>query len=235
MVKIFLDAGHGGKDLGAIGNGLHEKDVALDITLRIEQKLQAYQNVDIKLSRNKDKFLTLSERTDMANAWGADCFLSVHLNSVDDKTARGFETFIYNGPVQQATVAFQNVIHEQILKQIGNIISRDRGKKRANFHVLRESNMPAILGENLFVSNASDANLLKSSSFLDTLAQGYVTGLEKFFGLERTIRPPTDETPVTESELWQVIAGTYANRDNADEQVKRLLKDGYNAYVLKKD
>ena len=233
MVKIFLDAGHGGKDLGAIGNGLHEKDVALDITLRIEQKLQAYQNVDIKLSRNKDKFLTLSERTDMANVWGADCFLSLHLNAVDDKNARGFESFIYNGPVSQATQALQNVLHEEIIKKIGAIISRDRGKKRANFHVLRESNMPAVLGENLFVSNANDANLLKSHLFLDTLAQGYVTGLEKFFGLELK-SSPNNKTPVTEEELWQVIAGTYANRDNADEQVKRLLKDGYKAYVLKK-
>lgn len=234
MVKIFLDAGHGGKDLGAIGNGLHEKDVALDITQRIEQKLQAYQNIDIKLSRNKDKFLTLDERTDMANAWGADCFLSLHLNAVDDKTARGFESFIFNGPVQKATQAFQNVLHEEIIKKIGKLISVDRGKKRANFHVLRESNMPAVLGENLFVSSASDANLLKSNSFLDTLAQGYVTGLEKYFGLELK-SPPNNKTPVTESELWQVIAGTYANRDNADEQVKRLLKDGYNAYVLKKE
>jgi N-acetylmuramoyl-L-alanine amidase len=234
MVKIFLDPGHGGHDPGATGNELQEKNVALDLTLRIEQKLQAYQNINIKLSRNDDTFLTLSERTDIANLWGADCFLSLHLNSTTNKAVRGFESFIYNGPVQQATQALQNVLHEEIIKKIGKIISVDRGKKRANFHVLRESNMPAILGENLFVSSASDANLLKSNSFLDTLAQGYVTGLEKFFGLELK-SPPIDETPVTESDLWQVIAGTYANRDNADEQVKRLLKDGYNAYVLKKE
>ena len=48
MVKIFLDAGHGGKDSGAIGNGLYEKNIALDLAKRIEQKLQAYENVDIK-------------------------------------------------------------------------------------------------------------------------------------------------------------------------------------------
>ena len=112
------------------------------------------------------------------------------------------------------------------------MISADRGKKRANFHVLRESNMQACLTENLFVSNSADANLLKQDSFLNTIAEGHVNGLEKFFGLERTIRPPTDNAPVTD-ELWQVIAGTYANRDNAEEQVKRLIADGYNAYAKK--
>lgn len=234
MVRLFLDAGHGGEDSGAVGNGVYEKDIALDLTLRIEQKLQAYRNVDIKLSRNKDIFLSLSERTNIANAWKADCFLSVHLNSVDNKSVRGFESFIYNGPVQKATQAFQNVIHEEIIKKIGKMISADRGKKQANYHVLRESNMPACLVENMFVSNSADVSLLKSNSFLDTLAQGYVTGLEKYFGLEH-VSPPNNKTPVTENELWQVIAGTYANRDNADDQVKRLLKDGYNAYVFKKE
>jgi N-acetylmuramoyl-L-alanine amidase len=236
MVKIYLDPGHGGKDPGAIGNGLQEKDVVLDISKRIQQKLQAYKNVDILLSRIDDTFLSLDKRTDKANAWGADCFLSIHLNSATDKSARGFETYVYNGPIGASTQAFQNVIHEEIIKKIGKTISSDRGKKKANFAVLRESHMKACLVENLFVSNISDATLLKQDSFLDMLSQGYVNGLEKFFGLERTIRPPTEEnTPVTGDALYQVIAGTYANYDNAEEQVKRLIADGYNAYVNKKD
>jgi N-acetylmuramoyl-L-alanine amidase len=126
------------------------------------------------------------------------------------------------------------VVHEEIIKKIGKMISADRGKKRANFHVLRESNMQACLTESLFVSNSADANLLKQDSFLNTLAEGHTIGLEKFFGLERTIRPPTDNEPVND-ELWQVIAGTYSNRDNAEEQVKRLIADGYNAYTKKKE
>jgi N-acetylmuramoyl-L-alanine amidase len=236
MVKIYLDAGHGGKDPGAIGNGLQEKDVVLDISKRIEQKLQAYKNVEIMQTRTDDIFLSLDERTIKANTWGADCFLSIHINSNTNITARGFETYIYNGSISPATVAYQNVIHEEALKKIGKMISSDRGKKKANFAVLRESNMKACLSENLFISNSSDANLLKQDSFLDMLSQGYVNGLEKFFGLERTIRPPTDnDSPVTNGELFQVIAGTYANYDNAEVQVKKLISDGYNAYINKKD
>jgi N-acetylmuramoyl-L-alanine amidase len=234
MVKIYLDEGHGGRDSGAVGNGLYEKNVVLDISNRIAEKLQAYKNVELNRSRTTDTYLTLDQRTDKANSWGADCFISIHLNSATTTSARGFESFIYNGSISPATVAFQNVMHEEIIKKIGKMISSDRGKKRANFHVLRESNMKACLMENLFVNNSSDSNLLKQDSFLEALSQGYVNGLEKFYGLERIIRPPTDNKPVTE-ELWQVIAGTYANRDNADDQVKRLINDGYNAYVKKKD
>jgi N-acetylmuramoyl-L-alanine amidase len=234
MVKIFLDAGHGGNDTGAIGNGLYEKNIVLDLAKRINEKLQAYKNVEVRQSRVSDIFLPLTQRTDTANSWGANCFLSLHLNSATDKSARGFESFIYSGTTNKSTIAFQNVVHEEIFKKIGKMISFDRGKKRANFHVLRESNMQACLTESLFVSNSADANLLKQDSFLDMVAEGHTIGLEKFFGLERIIRPPTDETPVTD-ELWQVIAGTYANRDNAEEQVKRLIADGYNAYAKKKE
>ena len=234
MVKIFLDAGHGDKDSGAVGNNLYEKKVVLDLAHRIKQKLQAYENVDIKLSRNDDTFLELSERTKIANSWGADCYLSIHLNSATDKSARGFESYIYSGTTNKSTIAFQNVLHEEIIKKIGKMISTDRGKKRANFHVLRESNMQACLTENLFISNSADANLLKQDSFLEAIAEGHTNGLERFFGLKRINRPPTKETPVTD-ELWQVIAGTYANRDNAEDQVKRLIADGYNAYAKKKE
>lgn len=234
LVKIYLDAGHGGKDSGAVGNGLYEKNVVLDLAKRIENKLKEYKNVEVMQTRTTDVFLELSERTKKANEWGADCFVSIHLNSFGNPTAKGFETYIYNGPIQPDTVAFQNVMHQEIVRQLGKNIT-DRGKKRANFHVVRESRMKAILGENLFISNSSDAALLKQSSFLDKIAQGYVTGLEKFFGLERTIRPPTNEKPNSGDTLYQVIAGTFADYDNAERQVKRLISDGYNAYIKEKE
>ena len=88
MVKIFLDAGHGGHDSGAVGNGLYEKNIVLDLSKRIEQKLQAYKNVEVKQSRTKEEYFSLFQRTIMANSWGADCYLSLHLNSATDKSAR---------------------------------------------------------------------------------------------------------------------------------------------------
>lgn len=231
-LKIYLDAGHGGKDSGAVGNGLSEKNVVLDLANRVEAKLKEYSNIQILQTRTTDIFLELKERTDKANQWGADCFVSFHCNSATDATGKGFESYVWNGQVGSDTIAFQNLMHQEILRQIGaNVI--DRGKRRANFHVLRESHMKAILVENLFVSNASDASLLKQVTFLDRVAQGYVNGLEKFFGLVKETRPPTVDSPPTGA-LFQVVAGTYSSRDNAEAQVKKLNADGYNAFIQEK-
>jgi N-acetylmuramoyl-L-alanine amidase len=227
MTKIFIDAGHGGKDSGAIGNGLYEKNIVLDLALRIKKLLSNYKGIEIKLSRNTDDFLELSQRTDLANDWGADCLISIHCNAYTS-TAKGFESFIYNGTVGPDTVAFQNVLHQEIMRKIGGNVT-DRGKKRANFHMCRESEMMAVLTENLFVTNSHDASLLKSDSFLDKIAEGHVIGLEKFFGLERA-RPPDNTT----GELYQVIAGTFSDYDNALRQKNKLKAEGYNAYINKK-
>lgn len=230
MTKIYIDAGHGGKDSGATGNGLLEKNVVLDIAKRIGNKLKEYSDVEVMQSRTTDVFLELSERADKANQWGANCFISIHCNAFPTSSAKGFETYRYNGTVESGTVALQNVLHEEIMRQIGGNIE-DRGKKSANFAVLRETHMAAILGENLFVSNSTDAALLKTSSFLDRIAQGYVIGLEKFYGLVKETRPPTNDTGV----LYQVIAGTFAGYENAQKRLEALEKDGYNAYIKVKE
>lgn len=182
MIKIFLDPGHGGHDPGAVGNGLQEKHVVLDIAKRIEAKLKQYENVQVKMSRTTDVFVPLSQRAKMANDWKADYFCSIHLNSAVNKLANGFETFIYNGIISNATIANQNVVHAEITKLVDLV---DRGKKRANFLVIRETKCPAILTENGFISNAVDANKLKQDKFLDAIAQGHVNGFVKAFGLKK--------------------------------------------------
>jgi N-acetylmuramoyl-L-alanine amidase len=90
--------------------------------------------------------------------------------------------------------------------------------------------MISILTENLFVSNSADALLLKSAAFLDKIALGHVQGLEKFFGMTKTIPPPSDS-----ADMYQVIAGTFSQKDNAEELVKKLVADGYKPYIFKKD
>jgi N-acetylmuramoyl-L-alanine amidase len=138
MVKIYLDAGHGGKDSGAVGNGLLEKNVTLEIIKRIDALLRAnYKDVEIMQTRTTDVFLTLDERTNKANNWKADVFLAVHINS-GPTSARGFESHIYTD-VGADTKAFQNVMHENIFGQVRADGVTDRGKKQSNFHVLRES------------------------------------------------------------------------------------------------
>jgi N-acetylmuramoyl-L-alanine amidase len=183
MVRIFIDPGHGGNDPGATANGLFEKDLTLSIALKLKAELLKYENVQVKLSRENDTYLTLSERAKMANDWGADIFISIHINAGGGV---GFESYIYNGSVSTSTIAYQNIIHEEIVKVTG---WNDRGKKRENYAVLRETKMPAILTENGFIDNTTDANKLKNDSFLDNISQGHVNGIVKVFNLKKNSTP----------------------------------------------
>ncbi|MGD6994012.1 N-acetylmuramoyl-L-alanine amidase family protein [Sutcliffiella horikoshii] len=179
MVKVFIDPGHGGTDPGAVGNGLQEKNLTLQISTRIRDMLvNEYNDVSVLMSRTGDQTLTLTQRTNAANAWGADFLLSVHINAGG---GTGYEDFIYPG-VGAPTTTYQNLIHEEIMKLVN---FRDRGKKTANFHMLRESNMPALLTENGFIDNGEDTAKLKSSSFIENIARGHVNGIVRCFGLTR--------------------------------------------------
>ncbi len=179
MVKIFIDPGHGGTDSGATGNSLQEKNLTLQIATRIKNILTSeYDNVSILMSRTGDTLPTLNERTSKANAWGADFFLSIHVNAGG---GTGYEDYIYPGAGSR-TSTYQSTIHAEVLKLVN---FTDRGKKSGNFHVLRESNMPALLTENGFIDNVNDAAKLKSASFLESIARGHVNGIVKCFNLPK--------------------------------------------------
>lgn len=233
-MKLYLDPGHGGRDPGAQGHGLNEKDVTLDIALKLRTILQNdYENVTVKMSRTSDTTKGLSSRTNEANAWGADYYLSIHINSATS-SAQGYEDYIYNGLSNSSTTAkYQNIIHEEILK-VNEL--KDRGTKKADFHVLRESNMPAILTENGFITNAHDAALMKQASWRQKVAQGHANGLAKAFHLKRKSKPtPKPPQPQPNNPdggtLYKVIAGSFKSRENADEQVTLLHKKGIEAFV----
>ncbi|MFC4403338.1 N-acetylmuramoyl-L-alanine amidase [Gracilibacillus xinjiangensis] len=188
MVKIYIDPGHGGTDPGAVDNGLQEKDLTLKISLKIRDLLKQYKDVQVRLSRTTDRTLTLNQRTHDANVWGADYLISVHINAGG---GTGYEDFIYNKLSDSSSTAQkQDVMHEEIIKKTNMY---DRGRKKANFHMVRESNMEAILTENGFIDAANDAERLKSDAFLNDIAQGHVNGLVRIFNLMKT--DPTPTTP----------------------------------------
>ncbi|KXZ15064.1 N-acetylmuramoyl-L-alanine amidase [Bacillus nakamurai] len=217
MVKIFIDPGHGGTDPGAAGNGLQEKAITLEIALALRTILtNEYEGVSVSMSRTSDKTVSLTERTDAANSWGADYFLSIHINSGG---GTGFESYIYPG-VGAPTSTYQSALHSQIIKASG---FADRGKKAANFHVLRESNMPALLTENGFVDTAADVKKLKTSSFIESLARGHANGLEQAFDLKKKVS------------LYKVQIGAFKVKANADALSANAKSKGFDAIVLEKD
>lgn len=197
--KLKLDPGHGGSDPGAVGNGLREKDLVLTISKYARDYILAnYKNIEVSLTRETDTFVSLSNRAKQANDWGADGFVSVHNNAFTGK-AHGYEDFIYNGKVSNKTQQLQDDVHSEVSQEF----SYDRGKKQANFAVLRLTNMPALLTENGFIDNTADANYLKKDSNLKELGKAHAIGIAKFFGLEtgssKTTSTKTASKPKTSS------------------------------------
>jgi N-acetylmuramoyl-L-alanine amidase len=218
MVKIFIDPGHGGTDPGAIGNGMVEKNITLQIATTLRDiLLNEYEGVSVLLSRTGDYTVSLTERTDAANNWGADYYLSIHINSGG---GTGFESYIYPG-VGAPTTTIQNIIHAEILKLVD---FANRGEKTANFHVLRESKMPALLTENGFIDNANDAAKLKNVSFLTAIARGHANGLAQAFNL---IQKPTA--------LYRVQIGAFSIKTNADNLAAEAKAKGFDAIVDLRD
>ncbi|MFD4815105.1 N-acetylmuramoyl-L-alanine amidase [Peribacillus butanolivorans] len=178
MTKIFIDAGHGGSDPGAVGNGLKEKDITLKIATMVKSMLEDYKDVSVKMSRTGDTYPSLSARTKAANEYAADIFLSIHINAGG---GTGYEDYIYTSASVKAK-EYQSIIHAEIIKLID---MKDRGKKSANYQVLRTSSMPAVLTECGFIDHAGDAAKLRTSIFIENLAKGHVNGLVKAFNLKK--------------------------------------------------
>ncbi|RID87040.1 LysM peptidoglycan-binding domain-containing protein [Peribacillus asahii] len=207
LIKIFIDPGHGGKDPGAVGNGLLEKDLTLKIAKRVKELLAAYEDVEVKMSRTGDTYPTLSERAKTANVWGADFFLSIHINSAS-KTSTGYEDYIYT-KASAKSKEYQKIIHAEIMKKIKEYGVRDRGLQTGNLQVLRTTNMPALLTENLYISNPDEAAILKKAAFIEDVAQGHVNGIVTAFDLKKKKADDKEYHTVVKGDTVTKIAKKY--------------------------
>ncbi len=195
---VVLDAGHGGKDPGALGRGgLMEKDLALDIARRTAAHLRA-NGVRVVMTRDGDQSLTLQDRPFLAARGGGDVFVSIHLNAVDNRSVHGVETFVTAAEHYPPTanprltgrypaVANNRFNHSNAVlghhiqqSLVGITRAEDRGLKRARFQVLRDAAMPAALVECGFISNPQEAQKMSTPSYRETVAQGIAVGILNF-------------------------------------------------------
>lgn len=181
--KIMLDPGHGGHDPGAAENGLREKDLVLKIAKKTKTILEKVYGASVKLTRSTDVYIDLSQRAKLANNWGADYFASIHINAGG---GTGFETYRHETLASSSATAKQQLkVHEAIYSLVKGRGVKDRKCKAADYSVLRETKMPAILTESLFIDRKEDAALLKQESFLDLLAEGHAEGIAAAVGLKK--------------------------------------------------
>lgn len=191
---VVIDPGHGGYDPGAQGNGLVEKVWNLEVAKIVKEKLEEV-GLTVILTRTNDTYLSLARRAEIANQNGADLFLSIHFNAFNG-SANGWEDFIYNGQIQDTTQDFQNAVHSAILPLLDQYGLGNRGKKRANFGVLRMTNMPAVLIEAGFADNASDAKVLASAQYKEDLATALTNGVQAHLGnSDRVTSKPAKPAP----------------------------------------
>lgn len=163
---IILDAGHGGADPGATVKGVDEKKINLQVTYKLKELLEA-KGVLVILTREEDKTLSLSERTEYANMNDADLFVSVHCNSADATSASGFEVYYYENTLAKSCASA--VLNS--LKNSGEV--KIRSVKTAGFYVLKYTKMPAILLELGFLTNDQERMNLCDDEYQNLLA-GYI-------------------------------------------------------------
>lgn len=173
---VFIDPGHGGYDYGAIGiGGIQEKEIVLDISRQVASLLQQ-QGIRVAMARDRDFFVSLQGRTDMANQMRATIFVSIHANSadLDRPEANGIETYYH-----ESGAALARSIHTSIMQTMPYM--NNRGVRRARFYVLRNSRMPSVLVETGFVTGNQDASLLSDRQWRSQMAAAIVRGILNYF------------------------------------------------------
>ncbi len=170
-MKIFLNAGHGGCDPGAVSkNGLKEKNVAKRICEILADRLQ-HSGYSVILFQEQNSFTEVSKAE---NKSGADIFISVHCNSFSSNSANGVETLYYPTSVKGKHLA--ECIQTGLLKTTGLF---NRGcKMRRDLHVLRATKAPAVLVETAFISNPEEEKLLRDKP--EMFAEGILQGIKNY-------------------------------------------------------
>lgn len=234
MTIFIIDPGHSGTDPGAVGNSLQEKDLTLDISKRIADILQEqYSDIKPMLTRDSDKSMTLSERTSWANKQGAAGLLSVHINSAASPDANGFETFIYSGDdADSKSFALQTAIHERAAKLWTGQNRKDRGKKKANLHMVRVFKGASVLVELGFIVNKIDAGLLSDDDFKQSNAQAIAEGIAYYLNLSK--KPEPSKKAVLRVTVDGKQVGAYSNPDNAINQASKAVKAGKKSVTIER-
>ena len=200
---IVIDPGHGGQDAGARGRrGVLEKKAVLDIARRVRVQL-ANAGYRVYLTRDGDRFIELDDRPVKARAWGADLFVSIHLNSAGSAEPSGSETYVLaaanlpstaGGTLSGALTGNRNDAASSVLGyQLQRALTRaantsDRGVKRARFLVLKDSSCPSALVECAFLSNRREEEKMLQDPFRQSLADGIARGILNYISEAKKAR-----------------------------------------------
>lgn len=232
-MKIMLDAGHGFNTSGKRSpDGMQEYEFNRVVANYAKQLLETYQNTKVYFAHSDSRDVPLQERTNSANKLDVDLYVSIHANAYGStwNDASGIETYVYPSR-PKISVEVAQKIQKHLISDTGR---KNRGVKTADFHVLRETDMDAVLIESGFMTNREEASLLRTDSYRKKVAGAIVKGIAEQFKLVKkpvATPPPTTPPPPATNGLYKVQVGAFSDRENADDLVERLKKAGYDAYV----
>ena len=219
-MKVFISVGHGGSDVGAVANGVKEKDLNLSIAMACRDELKRH-GVEVKMSREKDENDPLSEEIRECNAYAPDLAVSIHNNAGGGD---GAEVFHHHGGGKGKTLA------ENILAEIVKVGQNSRGAKvRKNsqgkdyYGFIRETSAPAVIVECAFVDNASDLEILATEGKRKSMGEAIAKGILKTLGVAIQ----------GERGYWKVQVGACLYRESAEALQKKIKAVGFDAFIVK--
>jgi N-acetylmuramoyl-L-alanine amidase len=176
---IIIDAGHGGYDEGAKVNTFLEKRITL-MTAMLTKKHLEELGYRVLMTRNKDAYVSLPRRVSIANKTKGSLFVSVHFNSSPSVEAQGIEVFYYDSQEMWRTRASKRLATCILNGTLDQTEAISRGIKAGNFHVIRETEMPAVLVEGGFITNKGERSKLRDKTYLNRIAVGIAQGIDKY-------------------------------------------------------
>lgn len=249
---IALDDGHGsntpGKRTPAIpslgGRVIHENEFNSAVVKYLDAELKRC-GFRTLLVAPTDADTPLQARTDLANAKHADIYVSVHYDASDSKfdgagkDPEGHTVYVWTGQTNKASGKLARCILKYLDK---GTEQKDRGVREADFHVLRETKMTAILSENGFMDNEREAKLMIDPKFQKEVAVEHAKGICEFFDVKYVApappAPPKPDKPATKpasKEIHRVQVGAFGNKDNAEKLLAELKKKGYDGIITSED
>lgn len=180
---IVIDPGHGGHDVGtqSVSEPRYlEKSLNL-VTAQFVRSYLQQMGYQVFLTRQSDVFIALDKRAELANAKKPILFVSIHYNSAPSAKAQGVEVFYYNSADNKQRMMKSKRLAQVVLKRIlAETKAKSRGVKQANYAVIRETKMPAILVEGGFVTNEAELEKLKNPDYLKKIAWGISQGINEY-------------------------------------------------------
>ena len=216
MSKVFLSAGHGGKDPGAVANGLYEKTINLVTLLECQKELERH-GVKVICSRRTDVDDPVGQEVKEANNSGAEIAVSFHVNAGGGD---GFEAYYYDTSASGKKLA---QLCEKHVKALGQ---NSRGVKKGNsLQFIKNTKMTAVLVESFFVDNSTDKKIGDTTTEQKAFGVAYAKAILEYLGIAYK--------PLAKSDVYRVQVGAYKTKENAENMCRKLHDAGFEAVIKK--